>query len=170
MVAAGCRIADAERDMGYDLSILEAAGVPDAKARYRLTTRAMREIVEVLMSHGVAHDEPPPSWPTGEADREALRAADTLAGATIAAYKLMSNDGWRMSPGECRAVAEGLRGALAGVRVPAAAVPLIDEDGLEIEPEEPGEPEPIPERLRPVVQGFIAFNERSALHGGYRVR
>lgn len=103
-------------------------------------------------------DEPPTEAELAAA-RAYLRAheeavsASSLQEGRVGAFKFQSNDGWLVTPEECREIARKLRASadvIASDYFPDAGVARADGERW--------------------VLGFARYNEIAAEHGGYRVR
>ena len=101
--------------MGYDM-YRQAADGGDATgpdAYYRLNISGMwRMAVPVLIDLGAVHDAPSPKFHEGqtEAEQRALIDAPSPVEAPgIPTYKLDTNDGWLVTPLECRGAVEMAR-------------------------------------------------------------
>lgn len=156
--------------MGYDLSVEnapeprppwtpggandEAVEKWDAANYFRLNIWGMsamrQEMTEALdWSHANSPWPAPPeegkrSKAEYEADVEAMLTGELESG-QVPAYKFSSNDGWLITPRECRTIASVLERALPHLR-------------------KGGDP-----AWRETVRLFIKFNRYAADHGGYRV-
>jgi hypothetical protein len=86
------------------------------------------------------------------AAHEAAMSASSIVGDRVGAFKFETNDGWLVTPEECRLLARKLRArceALAREYFPAAGVQEA--------------------AARRWIVGFARYNEIAAEHGGYRV-
>jgi hypothetical protein len=123
--------------------------------------------------------EPPPSAILDRlaTDLDAAEAARSATGgdpSKVPGYKFESNEGWLVTPAECRSLAAGLRAALEGrgdALFPTGIVTdaVIEEltASLHLEGQEGFQPSI--DEARESALAWIDYNERAAAHGGYRV-
>jgi hypothetical protein len=83
---------------------------------------------------------------------EALVTRETLQDDAVAAYKWRSNEGWLVTPAECRAVARRVR-----AHTEVIARDYFTDAGMSAE------------QGRAWLEGWAGFHELAAEHGGYRV-
>lgn len=87
------------------------------------------------------------------AARQAVREVDSLRDGSVGKYKLLSNDGWWVNPGECRAIAAAVRSHAAVI-----AADFLTDAGW-------GEAQGLS-----WLKSWADFNALAAEHGGYCVR
>jgi len=131
-----------------------------------------------LIEGGLDQEQLDVYWSYRRETMKALMATGTVDG-RVPAYKFESNDGWLVSPEECRIIAYGLRSAhdqrgdeLFPTEAPAATdlVPgLSDFMGVEAAPMLEGFGVPEPDEAQELLLEWADYNERAAGQGGYRV-
>jgi hypothetical protein len=152
------------RGMAMTMGVFEWADVLHWEGRPTLPTLASSGMHDDRARAAIAavrgHGDPDERLTDAElaAARELLRAhdeavsRDSLRDGRVGAWKFASNDGWLVTPDECRAIAARLRAhaeVIASDFFPDAGIPY--KDGLKW------------------VLGFARYNEIAAEHGGYRV-
>lgn len=124
-------------------------------------------------------EDPPPSTLLDRLAKdldlaEVARVATGADPSKIPRYKFESNEGWLVTPEECRGLAAGLRAALEGrgdALFPTGVVTdaVIEElaESLGLEGQEGFQPSI--DEARESTLAWIDYNERAAANGGYRV-
>ena len=149
--------------MGYDLYMANTDG---DEGYFRANIWSMQIIRRVLGGLELLSAEEPPKELTGDAmtDWE-------CSGAGLPFCKLTSNDGWFVTPAECRAVAEGLAAKRDQVE-PLVAAALVDHAEYEASfnktPVRPITNEMAKEWAGHILD-FGDFCARAAKAGGFRV-
>jgi hypothetical protein len=149
--------------MGYDLYMLNTDG---DEGYFRANIWSMQIIRRVLGGLDLLSAEEPPKELTGDAmtDWES-------SGAGLPFCKLTSNDGWFVTPAECRAVAEGITKRRTEVE-PLVAAALIDAAAYEAEFNKTATRPVTAEMAREWSERIYDFGDycaRAAVIGGFRV-
>jgi hypothetical protein len=138
--------------MGYDMRMVRTP--EGASGDYRYNNWGM-SITRGFMEHwaGATYPAQRPAFPELATERAQVTDRETIVDGRVASYKWESNDGWLVTPAECRIIAERVRKSADMI----AREFFTDIDGMT---EEQG---------RAWVTGWIRFHELAAEHGGYRV-
>ena len=149
--------------MGYDLYMLNTDG---DEGYFRANIWSMQIIRRVLGGLDLLSAEEPPKELTGDemTDWES-------SGAGIPLCKLSSNDGWFVTPAECRAVADGIAAKRNQVE-PLVAAALVDQAAYEAEFNKAAARPVTAEMAREWSERIYDFGDycaRAAAAGGFRV-
>ena len=149
--------------MGYDLYMANTDG---DEGYFRANIWSMQIIRRVLGGLDLISDEEPASTLTGDAmtDWES-------SGTGIPLCKLTSNDGWFVTPAECRAVAEGIAKKRNQIE-PLVAAALVDQAEYEAKFNKT-DPRPITNTMAAEwserIYDFGDYCARASTAGGFRV-
>lgn len=149
--------------MGYDLYMKNTDG---DEGYFRANIWSMQIIRRVLAGLELLNGEEPPKELTGDdmTDWES-------SGAGIPLCKLTSNDGWFVTPAECRAVADGITDKRSQVE-PLVAAALVDQAAYEAEFNKTAPRAITNEMAREWSERIYDFGDycaRAAAAGGFRV-
>jgi hypothetical protein len=149
--------------MGYDLYMANTDG---DEGYFRANIWSMQIIRRVLGGLDLLTDEEPPKELTGDemTDWES-------SGGGIPFCKLTSNDGWFVTPAECRVVADGIAAKRNQVE-PLVAAALVDQAAYEAEFNKTAPRAITNEMAREWSERIYDFGDycaRAATAGGFRV-